>query len=318
VTLSLRELYASLSTPAEPGLVFAVVDLPGVGGVRLGRSTGGPAVLVELDGIDHKLSSIELRNLSLQPNVTCRTHTAFGVSEGLFTVCACTTQDLRLQELFLDALQCLVPAEGFGVPSDLRSALEGLVELFSALQRAPKTSVLGLWGEIFLMGESADPDVLLDAWHQLPNDHYDFARGHQRVEVKTTVGRRQHSVSLDQLTPPAGVEVVLASVVTESSAAGSSVVDLIAAVAARCTAPDASARLLTGASQALGADVQRWSEHRYDVSRARESLRLLPADSIPRPTADDPRIWDVRFRVDLEGLDVASTPLLGELTQGLF
>lgn len=317
MTLRLRELYASLGAPAEPGLVFAVLDLPGVGGARLGRSTGGPALLVELDGIDHQLSSIELKNLSLKPNVTCRMYSASGVSEGLFTVCACTTQDPRLQELFLRALQFLVPAEGFGAPSDLRSALEGLVELFSALQRAPKTSVLGLWGEIFLMGECSDPEVLLDAWHQLPNDHYDFARGHQRVEVKTTVGRRQHSVSLEQLTPRAGVEVVLASVVTESSAAGSSVVDLIAAVAARCTAPDAPARLLTGASQALGADVQHWSEHRYDVSRARESLWLLSADSIPRPTADDPRIWDVRFRVDLEGLDVASTPLLSELTQGL-
>jgi hypothetical protein len=314
---SLREQYGSLTAPAESGLVFGVVDLPGAQGASLGRSSGGPALLVQLDGIDQDLVSIELKNLFLKPNVTCRTNSASGAGEGLFTVCACTTEDPRLQMLFLDALQCLVSADGFGTPSGLRSAVEGLVELFSALQRAAKTSVLGLWGEIFLIGESADADVLLDAWHQLPNDHYDFARGDHRLEVKTTIGRRQHSVSLDQLTPPAGVEVAFASIVTESSTAGSSVIELIAATAARCAAPDAAARLLAGASQALGSEVQHWSEQRYDVSRARESLRLLPEQAIPRPTVEDSRIWDVRFRVDLEDVEAAATAPFGPLTHGL-
>jgi hypothetical protein len=313
---SLRALYATLSAPPEAGLVFAAADLPGAAGMRLGRSAAGAALLVALDAVDHDMSSIELKNLSLKPNVTCRTHTSKGTTEGLFTVCMCTTQDARLQGLFLDALQCLVPSRT-AAPLDFRSAVEGLIELFSGLQRAPTTSVLGLWGEVFLIYASADPDLLLDSWHQLPGDHYDFARGDERVEVKTTTGRRQHSLSLDQLSPPAGVDVTVASVVTESSTAGMSIVDLLTAAAARCAAADAPARLLTGASKALGADVQHWSEQRYDIARAQDSLRLLPADAIPRPQAEDPRIWDVRFRVDLEGVEVPALPDGGALVQGL-
>ena len=101
---SLREMYAALDPPHESGLVFAAAHLPGAAGLRLGRSTKGPALLVALDGVDHDMSSIELKNLSLKPNVTCRTHSADGTADGLFTVCMCTTEDSRLQALLVGTL----------------------------------------------------------------------------------------------------------------------------------------------------------------------------------------------------------------------
>lgn len=312
----LRSMLASLTVPSEPGLVFSAMDIPGLPDVRLGRSAGGPALLLALEGVDQQTSPIELKNLAVKPNVTCRTDTSGVVTEGPFTVCMCTTSDSRLHGVFIDALQCLLPPAQAGGPAQMRAAVEGLIELFSGLSRAPATSVLGLWGEVFLIFAAEDPDLVLDAWHQMPSDHYDFARGHERVEVKTTVGRRQHSFSLEQLTPPSGTDVAVASIVTESSAAGVTVPELVALAAGRCSATDAATRLLSGASKALGCQIEDWSETRYDLARAQDSLLILPGELIPRPMVDRPKIWDVRFRVDLEGLapkPVPSGPLADAL-----
>jgi len=317
VAAPLRPLLASLDTPTEPDLTFAAVEVPGLAGVRLGRSRTGPALLLELDVVDTHTSAIEIRNLAVRPNVTCRIRSAAGMSEGLFTVCMCTTPDPRLQDLFLDALQCLLSPTRSGGSALLRSAVEGLIELFSGLQRAPTTSVIGLWGEVFLMHAAERPDVLLDAWHQFPGDHYDFACRNERLEVKTTTGRRQHSFSLEQLTPPEGTRLLVASVVTESSAAGSTIQELITKTAARCTSVDAVNRLMSGAAKALGGTIGEWSGVRYDVARAEDSLLLIDGESVARPTVRDAEVWDVHFRVDLEGAAPQTLRLDGPLSSAL-
>lgn len=299
----LKAIWASLPSPSsKDGLSFTTAEIPDVEGVRLGRGTAGPALLFEVTEPPVPRAPIELKNLSARFHVTCRVEHERRSTQGRFTVVVCTSPNANLHGLFLDALEPLLGSVA-GTSDSIPRIIESLVELFRRLDRSPQTSIPGLWGELFTIAIAKDPDPLLLAWHQLPNDHYDFAQGSDRLEVKTTVGHRSHTFSLEQLRPPNGISLWIYSIVTESSAAGSTILDLVTLAAARCTTPDAASRLMEGAVQALGADVSAWKSTRYDLARAVESRRLLPGSAIPCVSDPPSEVSKVKFEADLTGVD---------------
>lgn len=298
----LRALWATLPPPgSQDGLFFSTLEVPGAPGVRLGRNAQGPALLFALSEAGPPRANIELKNMAALFNASCQVEHEGTLTQGLFTVVVCTSLDANLHLLFLDALEPLLASVAASVDT-IPVVIESLVELFRGLSRAPTTSVIGLWGELFVMQSSADPDALVKAWHQMPNDRYDFALGPHRLEVKTTVGKRHHKFTLEQLRPPEGVELWVCSIVTESSAAGLSILDLVGSIASRCTAADAASHLITGAAQALGSDVSEWGSTRYDVARAAETRMLIPHTLVPAPADPPPTVYEVRFISDLSGL----------------
>jgi hypothetical protein len=310
----LRAEWAGLNAPqASGGLTFATVAIPGASAARLGRSATGPALLFEISEPIPLAAPIVLKNLAVKFNALCRIEHDGQLQEGRFTVVMCTTMDTNLHEIFLDALQNFVNRPLFGDEKQITAVIGALVELFRALNRSPLTSVLGLWGELFLMSVASDCDLLLDAWHIMPNDRYDFAYGSERIEVKTTVGRRQHTFSLDQLQPPRGVELTVVSIVTESSAAGATIQDLISIISDRSAIPDAVSRLVNSAAKALGADISEWGTQRYDPARAVERLAFFSPSEVPKPVVASARVLDVRFRVDLEGIQPSPPSAIGDL-----
>lgn len=301
-TTSLRTLWVGLPPPgSHERLLFSTVAVPGAPGIRLGRGADGPALLFALTEPGPPRANIELKNIAALFNATCRLEHEGTLTQGLFTVVVCTSTDANLHLLFLDALEPLLSSVATSVDT-IPVVIESLVELFRGLSRAPTTSVIGLWGELFVMQSSADPDALVMAWHQMPNDRYDFALGTHRLEVKTTVGKRHHKFSLEQLRPPEGVELWVCSIVTESSAAGLTILDLVGSIASRCTAPDAASHLIAGAAQALGSDISEWGTTRYDVARAAETRMLIPHTLVPAPADPPPTVYDLRFISDLSGL----------------
>ncbi|MBX7134342.1 MAG: PD-(D/E)XK motif protein [Fimbriimonadaceae bacterium] len=313
-TFSLLALWRTLATPKDGGdLAFTAMPIPGHPGARLARSAEGPAILFEISGQAAHLAPIVLRNLSVKHNARCRIEDGGQVQEGQFTVVMCTSQDPGLHGLFLDAIQPLLGRVDSSDPRVVTAVVNALVELFRALGRPAETSVLGLWGELFLISVASDPDRMVGAWHVMPNDRYDFAFQDQRIEVKTTVGRRHHTFSLVQLNPPKGVEAAIASIVTEVSAAGATVRELIATICDRALSSEVASQLLISTSKVLGSDIAAWGDSRYDQARAAESLRFFPSKLIPQPRCPSERVWDVTFRADLEGLQSLPLPLPREL-----
>src|SRR5262249_5141409 len=142
-----------------------------------------------------------------------------------FTVISCLNADSELVRYFLRIGDILLDSVGQGPrPSDVRVAVDRLVELLRALSRPPTRAIHGLWAELLLIAHGSDPVALARAWHQLPGDLFDFASEHQRIEVKAAAGRmRRHHFRLEQLTPPPSIELVVASVLVDRSAAGVSV-----------------------------------------------------------------------------------------------
>jgi hypothetical protein len=302
----IRQVWASLDAPLDGALRFSTAPLAQNSTLLLGRSAEGPALLVPLPEPRIGDIPIELRNLSVRSNLSCRVRTNGVEHEGLFTVCMCTSSDANLHGLFLEAVDVIVGQASLISANAIHDVIAGLVELFRALSMAPETSILGLWGELFLVLQSAEPETLVSAWHQVPNDRFDFAKATERLEVKTAARTRKHHFHLPQLETP-DVDVLVASVVTESSAAGATVQDLVQAIVAKA-GPQVSGSLMHAVAAALGRDLPGWTAMRYDLSMAHRSLKYFAAGSIPRPQVSDRRVSDVRFLADLSDLDAVEPP----------
>lgn len=130
----------------------------------------------------------------------------------------------------------------------------------------------------------------------------------QRVEVKSATGRvRQHYFSLEQLQPPAGASLLLASIFVERTGAGVSVLELANQVRRKVSKDP---ELLMHIDQVIGLTLgENWryaSEERFDKDLAQDSLAFFEAGVIPALNWQiPPGITEVRFKADLTGRPTA-------------
>jgi hypothetical protein len=229
-------------------------------------------------------------------------------------VVRCRNGDRKLHEYFLRSSAAVVLAVGpEPKPKQVREAIETLVELFRVMPNLPRKSVQGLWAELFLMWQARDAVILARAWHTTPEDRYDFCADDQRLEVKSAAQRRRiHEFSLEQVRPPAGVRVLVASIIVEPSAGGMSLRDLSEGIRTRIVGePELSLQFDRVLGLALGNAWRYASESRFDEALAGTSLRFFRAETVPAILLPlPPEVSDVRFRSDLSGVQPIDTLLL--------
>lgn len=288
---------------------FRGVPVPGYERHRLAMSAEGtPTLLLAVDAgvLGRAISPTVLQHLIILHDATCRIVGPDGLTEeGRFTVIRCTSQDAALRAYFLCVAGLLLECVGV-TPSaaDISHAIDTLIELFRAMTLAPRKSVQGLWAELFVIAQARDPEMLIQAWHRLPADRYDFGVGSDRVEVKSTSGSaRQHFFTLDQLHPPAGARVLIASLFVDAVGIGTSVQDLIEEIhAALGQAPELLLQLHQTVQLTLGNTWQQAQTAVFDRARAQRSLMYFEPHAIPRINFDlPPGVSDVHFRADLTG-----------------
>lgn len=259
-----------------------------------------------------------LEHLTVRHNLLCRVVSSSGHENQRFTVISCLNADAELGRYFLRIGDILIDALGQNPSrSDVRAVVDRLVELLRALSRQPTRAIQGLWAELFLIAHSRNPVALAGAWHQLPSDLFDFASNHQRIEVKAAAGRaRRHHFRLEQLTPPSSLELVVASLLVDRSAAGTSVTGLVERIRGQLSAsPVLALSVEQTAASTLGSDWRLAHLDRFDEDLAVASLRFMTPAQIPRvPDPQPPEVSDVRFVVDLSGAALDSPPhLVGPL-----
>ena len=158
---------------------------------RLGKNpVGAPALLIQ-SSPDRRsnTSPIRLQHLYVVHDVDCVVHGERGTKSGKFSVISCVEADRTIEIHFLHVIEALLPVLGEHPNTrSINQAIDQLVELFRALRRSPIKTTQGLWAELFLLSESRDPTKLVDAWHTVPEDLYDFNDSDHRIEVKSTRG----------------------------------------------------------------------------------------------------------------------------------
>jgi len=297
---------------------FSTEPIPGHERYHVARDADNhPAVLITgLAGqAAERPSPIVLEHLTVQADVECVIRRGDGSSrQERCIVVRCRSGDRRLHEYFLRSSAAVVLAVGpQPSPKQVREAVDTLVELFRIMTTLPRRSAQGLWAELFVMWQARDVRCLARAWHLEPEDRYDFCAGNERLEVKSaSQHRRIHEFSLDQLRPPAGVRVVVASLLVEPSAGGMSLRDLADIIRSRIGGEaELSLRFDRVLGLALGSAWRNASENRFDEALAGSSLQFYRADSVPAVALPLPReVTDVRFRADLTAVEPVDPAVL--------
>jgi hypothetical protein len=186
-------------------------------------------------------------------------------------------------------------------PDAVRKLIQDLVSLFRALTQSNQKSTQGLWGELFLIDQASDVELAVSSWHTTPNDRYDFAKGHERVEVKTTTGPRIHMFSHAQLVPVDGLRVSVASLVLNRTGDGQSCADLVVRVLPRLSSESSRRSFVDQVVRTLGEDWNTQGGYRYDPDQALQNLRFFNVENIPKIVEPIPtNVHGVKYQSDLQ------------------
>ena len=196
---------------------------------------------------------------------------------------------------------------------DLVDLVDRLVVLFRLLAKPRERAIHGLWAELFVILSASDPAMMIDAWHSQSMERFDFGLGGERLEVKSSsVRSREHMFSFEQVYPPSGASVLVASVYVEEQTNGRSLGNLWDRVVDAAPSSEARLKVEKVCIQTLG-QLGVGREFSADWNLAVESLAFYQVSDIPRPSADCPAgVSQLRFRSDLSLADPAETINLGE------
>jgi hypothetical protein len=264
------------------------------------------------DASRSSLPGVRLAHIHAAPAVVARLSTEGRSEEGCFATVELTRSDTELVPFFLDALQPIadeLPTET--TSGELFPLLSRVQDLFRSLAEEPRTTALGLWGELFTLDQAGALSALLNAWHNDPKDPVDFISSDLWLEVKTsTAERRRHRATARQLSPPLGSGGYLISILTIPSPTGTSVRDLMWRLDAQIDEPLLRAKLNQVVVKQLGRDLASAMETRFDEAAARASVRLYDMSALPRLPGPIPtEISEIQYVLDISGLEPSSARL---------
>lgn len=315
--LDLVPLFDALQPPpllsGAESVRFSASPIPGYEQHRIGADhKGNPALLIAVHEAPERvwMPPIELEHLSVQHDVICRVLQANGVlDERQVTVVSCVGADRMLRIYFLHVAATLIVSLGtLPTRSDVSRTVDRLAELFRAMREPARKSVQGLWAELFLISRVRDPNTVLAAWHTNPEDLYDFSADNQKIEVKSTISHiRQHHFRLEQLHPPDGTTLLVASILVERTGSGSSVIDLAHKIRVRLNnRPELLMHIDRLIGLTLGESWRYAVEDSFSMEMAELFLGFFEPNAIPCVSLDLPvGVSDVRFKSDLTAVPTA-------------
>lgn len=306
---NLRDLFSDLPTPAldSNGVQFMTLPIPGVETHRVGKDGDAYASLLVSTSTDQQagrsLPPLVLEHLTVQHGLACKISDPQGREKtGHYTLLRCTSRELT--EYFLQVGEAVVEALGrHPTREEVSSIVNELAELFRALKDPSRKSVRGLWGELFVVAQSANPELLIDSWYTENAERYDFAYNDQRLEVKSSSSLdRIHYFSLDQLAPSTDVHTLIASLTVEDAGGGTSLNQLVSYIKKSVSdLPDLALKLDRIVAVTLGNSVQRGLKATFDLATARETLAFYSAEDVPKVPIDSVpgSVSSVRFKSNL-------------------
>jgi hypothetical protein len=309
--MNLIELYDSLTFPEEGNeKTFTAIPIPEYPNYRIALDIEENPVL--LLSVTNAVKNIALKNfrlkyLQLEQNVECKIIENCKSSIQTFTVVTFTSTDRNLQEYFLRISETLIKTLNNNLTQQkIIDSLNKFVEVFRALMDTPTNTVQGLWTELFLMDNSSSPKALLNYWHNIPEEKFDFNSGIEKIEVKSNSNfERVHIFSSEQLNPPAQTQVLIASIFVRQNIAGQSIQDLVDSITNKVQNDfDLMEKLNNIVSQTLGNSLEQSIGIKFDYEIAKDSLRFYRHQDISKiEEINIPHeIAEVRYKSDLSSI----------------
>lgn len=274
--MNLIELYDTLSIPENN--VFNAISIPGYRNFRIATDIEGNAVLllsVSKGLKDVSLKNFRLKYLQLEQNIECKISENETSRLQTFTVITFTSADRNLQDYFLRIAETLVKTIGTNpTQQQVVDSLKKFIEVFKALTDTPTKTVNGLWAELFLIDNATNSQILLEYWHNIPEEKFDFNAGVERIEVKSSsTFERKHTFSSEQLNPPKDTQVLIASVFVKQNYGGLNIQQLIDSISEKIgNNYDLTHKLNSIVCKTLGNSIEQSLGIKFDYEIAKQSL----------------------------------------------
>lgn len=281
-------------------------------------SDGYWALVIQTRKSHRSVTGLKLSSLSVEYGAKYQLHRNAAVEELRVCVIKCTSLESAVQVLFASYCVAMVqelPADP--CDSDIESEVSKWVSLFWKLQSPPRTTVIGLIGELAILDSVDHASDWVRAWHSQPTDNLDFAfsKPSLSVEVKaTTSQQRVHELSIHQAMPTIEDHHYFASVIVELRESGVRLGDVIDDISQRLAGPTEVNIFWRALASICGVSLADYFEVRFMRDVARASLAFYEARSIPQPRVSFPLpagVSGIRFRSDFSSVEpVDPAPVL--------
>ncbi len=305
----LTKLLAGVDVPnsISDELRYYVKNIPNSSSNYFGRtSLGLPCLLLGTNDSDIR-APIRLATIEVSFSIPCNLNiSSKRNSVGIFTVITCATPDRVIQEYFAEVCETILQFIGNSPSSqEIAEAVHRLIELFQKISKPSHRSIVGLFGELFVIHSAESPKFAVQAWRSNIDDRFDFSIDDIRLEVKSTGSRlRSHEFSLEQCTPPPHSSGILVSLFVEKSGGGMSINELAIGIREQLEgAPELLFKFQETLAEGLGAGAKIVLSSRFDMSVAKSSIQLYKLENIPAVRTVLPaEVSKVRFRSDLSNV----------------
>lgn len=286
--MNLIELYDTLSLPENDNKVFNAIPIPEYPNFRIAIDFEGNAVL--LLSVSKRIKDLSLKNfrlkyLQLEQNLECRIYENDSFKLQTFTVVTFRCSDRNLQEYFLRISETLVSTIGQKpTQQQVIDSLKKFVEVFKTLTDSPTNTINGLWAELFLIENSSNPKSVINYWHNLPEEKFDFNAGLERIEVKSSSNfERKHIFSAEQLNPPSDSQVLIASVFLKQHNSGMNIQQLLESISKKVNYDFETADKLNSiVFRTLGSSLEHSIGIKFDYVIALQSLQFYRHQDIDK------------------------------------
>lgn len=314
--MNLVELFQVLS-PTETGneKILNTISIPEYPKFRIAMDVDGNPVLLlpVLGSIQNAvIKNHRLKYLQLQQNKECKINENDTVTLKTYTLITFTSSDRDLQEYFLRISETLVKSLNIELThQDISETLNKFIEVFRTLTDPPTKTIQGLWSELFLIENSKSPKLLIHYWHNFPEEKFDFDAGQEKIEVKSSSSfERIHTFSSEQLNPPQGEQVLIASVFMRQNNSGHNIQQLIESISLKLQNDTHLIEKLNAVvCKTLGNSLEQSIKIKFDYQVAKDSLKFYNHQDISKieevyiPT----EISQLKYKSDLSKINSIDT-----------
>lgn len=286
--MNLIDLFDNLTIPNGNEKILNAIQVPDYLNFRIAVNRDGDPIILLLVTENVKnitLKNFKLKYLQLEQNIECKIIENFKTSQKTFTVITFKCTERNLQEYFLRIAETLIKTIGNNpTQQHLVEALNKFVEVFRALTDPPTNTIHGLWTELFIINNCKKPETLLNYWHSTPEEKFDFDSGVEKIEVKSNGNfERVHFFSSEQLNPPIGSNVLIASIFIRQSSVGQNIQQLVDSISIKISHDNnLTDKLNSIVCRSLGNSLEQSILIKFDCNIAEESLQYYNFREISR------------------------------------
>lgn len=238
----------------------------------------------------------------------------------IYTVITLNQSDCDFQNYFLEVVYLIlqkIPKKADGVL--IKKEIDKILQLFSYTSLPAEKSVQGLWAELLVIEQSENPEYLIKSWHSQANSRFDFNDGKDKLEVKSTsLAKRVHDFSLDQLKPNENSKLIIASVFALETTSGKNINDLRKMIFDKIPDLEIQALFDSIMFKVLGNEISKSFDFYIDYQLAVDELKFFDFDSIPKIESIPTEISNVKFSCDLSNIKSLSKNELKKIDSVLF